>query len=120
MTPINFPTEDDIREAYHQGEEAVVALFREMILNMHLLAERVQKLEDRLAKNSGNSGKPPSSDGLSKPAPKSLRKRHRKKSGGQPGHKGHTLKAVDSIFHGMLKSYVSQFTCFGFTPETNG
>ncbi len=94
MTPINFPTEDEIRQAYRQGEEAVVALFREIILNMHILADRVQKLEDRLAKNSGNSGKPPSSDGLSKPAPRSLRKRHRKKSGGQPGHKGHTLKAV--------------------------
>ena len=94
MTPIHFPTEDEIRQAYQQGEEAVVALFREMILNMHIIAERVQKLEDHLAKNSGNSGKPPSSDGLSKPAPKSLRKRHRKKSGGQPGHKGHTLKAV--------------------------
>jgi len=94
MTPVHFPTEDEIRHAYHQGEEAVVALFREMILNMQILAERVQKLEDRLAKNSDNSGKPPSSDGLSKPAPMSLRKRHRKKSGGQPGHKGHTLKAV--------------------------
>ncbi len=94
MTPINFPTEEEIREAYHQGEEAVVALFREMVLNMQILADRVQKLEDRLAKNSDNSGKPPSSDGLSKPAPKSLRKRNRKKSGGQPGHKGHTLRAV--------------------------
>jgi len=94
MTPIHLPTEDEIRQAYQQGEEAVVALFREVVLNMQILAERVQKLEDRLAKNSSNSGKPPSSDGLSKPAPKSLRKRHRKKSGGQPGHKGHTLKAV--------------------------
>jgi len=96
MTPIQFPTEEDVRNAYHQGEEAVVALFREMIQNMIILAERVQVLEDRLAKNSSNSGKPPSSDGLSKPAPKSLRKRHRKrKSGGQPGHKGHTLQAVE-------------------------
>jgi len=94
MKPIHFPTEEDVRDAYHQGEEAVVALFHEMIQNMIILAERVQDLEDRLAKNSHNSGKPPSSDGLSKPAPKSLRKRHRKKRGGQPGHKGHTLKAV--------------------------
>lgn len=67
MTPIHFPTEDEIRQAYHQGEEAVVALFREIILNMHILVERVQKLEDHVAKNSSNSGKPPSSDGLPVP-----------------------------------------------------
>jgi len=67
MTPTNFPIEDEIRNAYHQGEEAIVALFREMVLNMNILAERVQKLEDRLAKNSSNSGKPPSSDGLPVP-----------------------------------------------------
>ena len=96
MKTIQFPAEDDVRNAYHQGEEAVVALFRDMIQSMTILAERVQVLEDRLARNSRNSGKPPSSDGLSKPAPKSLRKRHRKKkSGGQPGHKGHTLQAVE-------------------------
>ncbi len=91
---MHFPTEDEIRQAYHQGEEAVVALFYEMIENMRILMESVQKIEDRLAKNSSNSDKPPSSDGLNKPAPKSLRKRSGKKSGGQPGHKGHTLKAV--------------------------
>ena len=94
MTPVHFPTENEIRHVYHQGEEAVVALFGEMILNVRILVERGQMLEDRLAKNSSNSGKPPCSDGLSKPAPKSLRKRHGKKSGGQPGHEGHTLKAV--------------------------
>jgi len=95
MRSIHFPTEDEVRDAYHQGEEAVVALFCEVIGNIQVLAERVQDLEDRLAKNSRNSGKPPSSDGLNKPAPKSLRKRHRKKSGGQPGHKGYTLNAVE-------------------------
>ena len=105
MTPIHFPTEDEVRAAYRQGEEAVVALFRDMIQNMIILAERVQVLEDRLARNSRNSGKPPSSDGLNKPAPKSLRKRHRKKRGGQTGHKGYTLHAVKHpdriIVHGV-------------------
>ena len=31
---------------------------------------------------------------MNKPVPKSRRKRHDRKSGGQPGHEGHTLKAV--------------------------
>jgi len=83
-----------VRSAYREGEEAVVSLFQRGSETITHLAERVQVLEDRLAKNSGNSSKPPSSDGYPKPSPKSLRKRHQKKSGGQPGHSGHTLKAM--------------------------
>ena len=90
-----IPGEEEIRAAYRQGEEAVVGLFMQTISMIEVLAARVKKLEDRLAKNSSNSGKPPSSDGLNKPSPKSLRKRHGRKSGGQPGHAGHTLKAVE-------------------------
>lgn len=96
MEPIRKLSEEEIRAIYRQGEDAVVALIQSMNQTIILLAERVQILEDRLAKNSKNSGKPPSTDGYSKPAPKSLRKRHQKKSGGQAGHPGNALKAVET------------------------
>lgn len=91
-----MPSREEIHEAYLQGEEAVVALIERTIGQ---LAARVAALEDQTAKNSRNSSKPPSSDGLKKPAPRSLRKPSGKKSGGQPGHKGHTLKAVECPQH---------------------
>lgn len=83
-----------MRTAYHQGAEAVVKVFQELSEVIVTLTTRVVELEDQLAKNSGNSGKPPSSDGYEKPAPKSRRKRSGKKSGGQVGHAGHTLEMV--------------------------
>ncbi|MCC6985178.1 MAG: IS66 family transposase [Anaerolineales bacterium] len=96
MSTIGLPSEKEIRAAYQEGEEAVILLFQTTFL---VLAERIQKLEDQLAKNSRNSGKPPSSDGYDQPAPKSLRKRTRRRSGGQKGHTGETLKMVEKPDH---------------------
>src|ERR1700741_1758238 len=58
----------------------------------------VSDLQARLGKDSHNSSKPPSSDGLHR-KPKSLRERGKAKVGGQPGHKGSTLKRVEQPDH---------------------
>jgi transposase len=97
MTSTPLPSREDVRAAYRQGEEAVVALFDVLVAVIRALEMRVQALEDQLAKNSRNSGKPPSSDGVKKG--RSQRRKGERRSGGQPGHTGHTLKMVEAPDH---------------------
>jgi len=65
-----------------------------LTMQVDSLTVEVNTLKEKLSKNSHNSSKPPSSDGYSKPAPKSLRQKTGKPSGGQRGHKGQTLQMV--------------------------
>lgn len=58
------------------------------------LTSRLKAVEAQGAKDSHNSSKPPSSDGLSHKT-RSQRQKSGKKSGGQPGHAGRTLKLVE-------------------------
>jgi transposase len=104
-------TRDEFQALYDQGPDVVYALFQTLWTriaaleeqNAHLL-ERVQELEARLAKDSHNSSKPPSSDAFHKPKPKlcNLRQETDKRPGGQPGHPGHTLELVDNPDHTLL------------------
>lgn len=75
-----------VEQLLHQIEEltAMVASLNATVdAQAQLIAQlnqTIQQQQERLNKNSKNSSKPPSSDGLSKPAPKSLRKPSGKKS----------------------------------------
>src|SRR5260221_7299663 len=72
---------------------ALKAQIAELVAHNAALAARVQELEARLVKDSHNSSKPPSSDGLGRKT-KSLRRRSGKQPGGQLGHRGETLHLV--------------------------
>ena len=71
--------------------EELLRIVEEQRQEIIFLKERIAELERRLNSNSQNSSKPPSSDGLRKPNPKSLREKGKNKSGGQPKHRGDTL-----------------------------
>jgi len=63
--------------------------------NLESLVAYCLTLQESLSLTSRNSSKPPSTDGYLKPAPKSLRVKTGKKTGGQPGHTGATLNKVE-------------------------
>ena len=97
----DLSTKEQIRALYNAGEEAVVTLVQglfDKISHLEQLVEsqekRIMILEEQLKKNSRNSDKPPSSDGLRRKFTRSRTKSSRQ-SGGQKGHNGHTLKMVD-------------------------
>jgi transposase len=101
---IQIPNHKEIKKAFSQGEDAVVILFEnlgaqliELALQLQKQSDIIQALEAKLSKNSKNSSKPPSSDGYSKQnRTESLRQKSDKSNGGQLGHKGETLKAVEN------------------------
>src|SRR5450759_708099 len=77
------------------SRKELIALIAAQAAEIAALKAHIAELERRLGLNSSNSGKPPSSDGLKKPARvTSLRERSGKKPGGQKGHKGETLRQV--------------------------
>jgi transposase len=98
-------TREEAIALYHQGMEVVAS-------TLVSLTQRIDELEGQCAKNSHNSSKPPSSDGYKKPAPKSLRQKSGRKTGGQPGHKGHTLAQVEQPDHTIIQP-VMTCTCCG-------
>ena len=80
-------TEQEARDIYHQGEEAVVAKFMEF-------DARLKRLEEIIGMNSTNSSKPPSTDNKLTKIKKPTTSSSKKKRGAQSGHKGKSLKIV--------------------------
>jgi transposase len=84
-------TREEFQILYDKGPDALFDLFTAMQEQIAFLTARVQELENRLGKDSHNSSKPPSSDGLAK-KPVSLRPKSTRNPGGQPGHPGKRLE----------------------------
>ena len=88
-------TREEAQAIYEAGPATAVRVLLEMDARIQASEQRVRHLEESLAKDSHNSSKPPSSDGLNKPKPKSLRSPSGRSTGGQPGHSGQTLRMVE-------------------------
>jgi hypothetical protein len=72
--------------------DAEIGLLREALAG---LQSQVQDLAAQVKANSRNSSKPPSSDGLAKPAPKSLRGKSGRGPGRPKGQPGATVELPD-------------------------
>ena len=90
-------TNEEELQALREENRTLKALVAKLLpLEEHLAQAnaRIKELEERLAKDSRTSSKPPSTDGLAR-LPRSFRRPSGKRPGGQAGHPGHTLSVVE-------------------------
>lgn len=78
---------------YNQGAEACWMAYRSLLGQVAAYEAEAQELRGRLKQDSSNSHRPPASD-LNKRKRNNSRIRSGRKPGGQPGHKGYTLRQV--------------------------
>src|SRR5260370_7682830 len=89
-------TKEEELQALREENRTLKALVAELLPLKEQLAQanaRIKELEDRLAKDSRTSSKPPSSDGLAR-LPRSAPRPSGKRPRGQPRPPGHTPSTV--------------------------
>ena len=96
---VRMLTREEALAIYQAGPQTVVPVFLEMAADIHALEQRVeelqvQPLQDQRAKNSRTAASRPPAMGSTNLRPRAFARKQRQ-SGGQPGHKGHTLKRVE-------------------------
>ena len=96
---MRLPTDMSPDQLEQMDKESLLAIIIALQKQLAEQAALIQELRDQLAKNSRNSGKPPSSDGFKNPRTRSLRRKTGRQSGGQKGHEGHTLQMVAQPDH---------------------
>jgi transposase len=85
------PSQAELDSMSHAEKDALILLLFDVV---EKLERRLAELEVKVEKNSQNSSKPPSTDGLKK-GPAEPRKPGEKPNGGQIGHKGETRRMVE-------------------------
>jgi transposase len=102
----------DIKALSHEQKDALIVLLWEQIqlLRSEVIEckKTIKQLQEQISKNSQNSSKPPSSDGLTKPSPKSLRGKSNRKPGGQPGHPGSGLEQREEVDEKKVHAIASE------------
>jgi transposase len=107
------PETPDAELALLRAENAALcATVAEQAARIAHIQQRVQELEARLAKNSRNSSKPPSTDPpFKKPPPRSQRQSSGRKPGGQKDHPGVTRELVDTPEHTVVVPLTGACSC---------
>ena len=106
------PTRDELIALAKADPEAIADLVLSLWDRIEALEKRIAELE----RNSRTSSKPPSTDkgnftNQPKPKPKSRRQKTKRKTGGQKGHPGSTLKQVSDPDHVTTHDFASDAAC---------
>jgi len=94
FVPDVLPARDEISalRAVIEEKDAEISVLREQV---EALSAQMAELRARLGKNPRNSSQPPSSEGLGKPVPRSLRRKSGRGPGRPKGQPGATLEMTD-------------------------